>query len=151
MIAKIQKLTKMSIEIQNQQLRIFARVDFDTKLEIIKHQKTLFHRFKNLNQEFANSELTLVTLILSIKEKTSSLDKVNLNVIKLRGKNIKQKIKREKLLGYWAIVKTLKSEKNMSFRDIETYFVKYHKFNVSYSTIQKLWTELEQKNKEKSQ
>ena len=49
------------------------------------------------------------------------------------------------MLGYWAIVRTLKLEQNMSFRDIATYFAKYHKLEVSYSTIYELWNELENK------
>ena len=70
-------------------------------------------------------------------------DDVNLKAIKLRAKNSKTKVKRQKVLGYWAIVRTLKLEQNMSFRDIATYFAKYHKLEVSYSTVYELWNELE--------
>ena len=68
---------------------------------------------------------------------------MNLNAIKLRGKNHKSKIKREKLLGYWAIVRTLKLKQSMSFRQIAKYFQKYHKFEISHSMIQKIWNEIE--------
>jgi len=58
-------------------------------------------------------------------------------------------MKRQKLLGYWAVVKSLKIEERMSFRDISAYFTKYHKLEVSYSTIYGLWIELETNKKEK--
>ncbi len=87
--------------------------------------------------------MTLSSLILAIDTVVKELDNINLNVIKLRAKNTKTKIKRQKLLGYWAIVRTLKLEQNISFRDISAYFAKYHKFDVSYSTVYELWNELE--------
>jgi hypothetical protein len=87
----------------------------------------------------------LASLILAIDSVAKELNLVNRNAMKLRGKNHKTKVKREKLLGYWAIVRTLKLEQSMSFRDISSYFKKYHKFEVSYSTIRELWIELENK------
>ena len=74
---------------------------------------------------------------------------MNLNVIKLRRKSSKTKVKRQKVLGYWAIVRTLKLEQKMSFRQISEYFKKYHKLDVSYSMIFETWKELEKNiNKE---
>ncbi|MCX6051048.1 MAG: helix-turn-helix domain-containing protein [Campylobacterales bacterium] len=140
---ELEKLTKMSIEIQNQQLRFFAKVDISTKLKILEYQKTLFHKLKNLHSDADNAVLTLASLILAINFVVGELDDVNLNAIKLRGKNTKVKVKRQKVLGYWAIVRTLKLEQNMSFREIAAYFAKYHKLEVSYSTIYELWNELE--------
>ena len=89
------------------------------------------------------SVLTLSSLILAIDLFINEIDDVNLKVIKLRGKNHKAKIKRQKVLGYWAIVKTLRLEQNMSFRQVAQYFAIYHKLKVSYSTIHGLWIELE--------
>jgi hypothetical protein len=94
--------------------------------------------------------LTLCSLILAIDLIAKELDNVTLNAIKLRGKNSKAKVKRQKVLGYWAIVRTLKLEQNMSFRDIATYFAKYHKLDVSYSTIFELWNKLEKKMENKN-
>ena len=91
--------------------------------------------------------MTLSSLVLAIDSVVKELDDVNLNVIKLRGKSIRQKVKRQKVLGYWAIVRTLKLEQKMSFRDISAYFAKYHKLEVSHSTIYGLWRQLEE-NKE---
>jgi hypothetical protein len=138
-----ESITKLNLESQNQRLRLFARVDLKTKLQILQFQKQLFHKLKSAHSDVDNSILTLSSLILAIDAVAKELDDVNLNAIKLRGKNNKVKIKRQKVLGYWAIVRTLKLEQNMSFRDIATYFAKYHKLEVSYSTIYELWNELE--------
>lgn len=138
-----ESITKLNLESQNQRLRLFAKVDITTKLKILTSQKQLFHKLKNTHGDVDNTILTLASLILAIDTVANELDDVNLNAIKLRGKNNKAKIKRQKMLGYWAIVRTLKLEQNMSFRDIATYFAKYHKLEVSYSTIYELWNELE--------
>lgn len=142
-ILKLEQLTKMSYEAQNKTLRSFIQTNIEIKLQIIQHQKQIFHKLKRTYPDVENAVLTLSSLILSIDSVTKGFDAVNLNVAKLRGKNNKIKIKREKVLGYWAIVRTLKLEKNMSFRDISAYFAKYHKFEVSYSTIYELWNKLE--------
>ena len=136
-------ITKLNQESQNQKLRLFAKVDFEIKLKILTSQKQLFHKLKNNNSDVDNNILTLSALILAIYSVVKELDDVSFNAIKLRSKNNKNKIKREKLLSYWGIVITLKLEQNMSFRDIATYFGKYHRLEISYSTIYRLWNELE--------
>ena len=137
-------ITKLNQESQNQKLRLFAKVDFEIKLKILTSQKQLFHKLKNNNNsDVDNNILTLSALILAIDSVVKELDDVSFNAIKLRCKNNTNKSKREKLLFYWGIVRTLKLEQNMSFRDIATYFAKYHKLEVSYSTIYELWNELE--------
>jgi len=139
----IETITKFSLEVQNQKLRLFARVDLERKLQILQLQKSLFHKLKGAHRGTDNAILTLSSLILAIDAVVKELDDVNLNAIKLRGKNNKAKIKRQKVLGYWAIVRTLKLEQNMSFRQISEYFAKYHKLEVSYSMIFSMWNELE--------
>ena len=136
-------ITKLNQESQNQKLRLFAKFDIQTKLKIIVNQKQLFHKLKQKYSDVDNNILTLSSLILAIYSVVKELDDVNFNAIKLRGKKNTNKSKREKLLSYLAIVRTLKLEKNMSFRDIAIYFGKYHRFKIYYSTIYKVWNELE--------
>ena len=114
-------ITKLNQESQNQRLRLFAKINITTKLKILASQKELFHKLKSSYGNVDNTVLTLSSLILAIDAIEKKLDDVNLNAIKLRAKNNKSKIKRQKVLGYWAIVRTLKLEQNMSFRDIATY------------------------------
>ena len=140
---KCETIVKMNQQSQNQKLRLFAKVDITTKLKILDLQKQLFHKLKNAHSDVDNTILTLSSLILAVNSVEKEFDDVNLKAIKLRAKNSKTKVKRQKVLGYWAIVRTLKLEQNMSFRDIATYFAKYHKLEVSYSTIYELWNELE--------
>ena len=136
-------ITKLNLESQNQRLRLFAKVDITTKLKILASQKEQFYKLKSVYCDIDNTVLTLSSLILAIDAIEKEFDDVNLKAIKLRAKNSKTKVKRQKVLGYWAIVRTLKLEQNMSFRDIATYFAKYHKLEVSYSTVYELWNELE--------
>ena len=142
-VKMIENITKQTYEAQNQRLRLFARVDFPMKLQILQLQKPLFHKLKSTYTDVDNAVITLASLILAIDTVTKELDVVNLNAIKMRGKNHNTKNKRQKLLSYWVIVRTLKLEQNMSFRQISQYFAKYHKVEVSYSTIHGLWIELE--------
>lgn len=145
-----ESITKLNLESQNQKLRLFSRVDLQTKLKILSSQKQLFHKLKSAYVDIDNTILTLSTLILAIDTVAKELDHVNFNAIKLRSKNRKSKIKRQKIIGYWAIVQTLRLEQNMSFRDIAIYFKKYHKLEISYSTIYELWNELENHTKIKN-
>ena len=140
---KCETIVKMNQQSQNQKLRLFAKVDITTKLKILDLQKQLFHKLKNAHSDVDNTILTLSSLILAVNSVEKEFDDVNLKAIKLRAKNSKTKVKRQKVLGYWAIVRTLKLEQNMSFRDIATYFAKYHRLEISYSTIHALWIELE--------
>lgn len=145
---KIEQLTKLSTELQNQKLRLFAKVDITTKLKIFEQQKQLFHKLKSAYSDIDNVILTLASLILAIEIITKELDSVNLNAIKLRHKSVRQRAKRDKLLGYWAIICTLKLEQNLSFRQIAQYIKKYHKLEVAHSTLYRLWSELETKNQQ---
>lgn len=140
----IEIITKLNLEGQNQRLRLFAKVDITTKLKILSSQKQLFHKLKANYSDVDNTILTLSALILAVDAIVQELENINLNAIKFRVKSTKMKIKRAKVLGYWAIIRTLKLEQNMSFRQITEYLKKYHKLSVAHSTLHSIWNELEQ-------
>lgn len=142
-----ENLTKLNLEAQNQRLRLFAKVDITTKLKILSSQKQIFHKLKANYSDVDNTILTLSALILAVDAIVQELDNINLNAIKFRMKSTKMKIKRAKVLGYWAIIRTLKCEQNMSFRQITEYLKKYHKLSVAHSTLHSIWNELESNNK----
>lgn len=144
-----ENITKINQETQNQKLRLFAKVDITTKLKILYSQKQLFYKLNSIHEEVDNSVLTLCSLILAINDVEKSLSTTNLNVLKFRAENIKSNVKREKILALWSIVCSLKIEQKMSFRDISKYFLKYHRLNVSYSTIYEMWNEIENNTKKK--
>jgi len=139
---EVEKITKMYAEQHNQLLRFFLRVDFETRLKIFKIQKEIFFKLKNLYKEIDNTLLTYSSFIISIKIEKDK----NSNTKIFKVKKFRRSSKREKILGKWAIIKNLRNNKKLSFRQISVYLQKYHRFNVSYSLIYKIWTELEEKN-----
>ena len=137
-------ITKMNQETQNQMIRTFTKLDISVKVDIFKEQKVIFHKLKNIHFITDNSILTYASFVLAIKLIVSKTNEVNLKAIKLRTKNTKkQNQKREKLLSYWSVIKTLKNEQNYSFREISDYLLKYHRFEVSYSLVYQTWNEIE--------
>lgn len=150
-VSRSEILTKMPESVQNQQIRFFSRVDVETKLNILKEQRKQFHVLKSFHEDVDKSLLTLSSLIIAISLEASKLEKVNLNVIKLKSKKIRDNVKRQKLLIYWSLVRELKKGENLSFREISKYLKKYHRLEISYSTIQKVWVEIETyQNKEEN-
>ena len=142
-IKTLESLTKLSTELQNQKLRLFARVDLSIKLKILSSQKQIFHQMKSLHTDVVNEILTLASLIAAILKEFENSDEVELKSLIFRAKNARKKAKREKILERWTIVKTLKIEQSMSFRQIAVYLKKYHKLEVVHSTLHKIWNELE--------
>lgn len=142
-------ITKMNQKTQNQMIRTFTKLDISVKVDIFKDQIVNFHKLKKIHFDIDNSILTYASFVLAIEFIIKNTNQVNLKAIKLRSKNEKkQNQKREKLLSYWSIVKTLKLEQNYSFRNISEYLLKYHRFEVSYSLIFQSWNEIETVNKE---
>ena len=137
-------ITKMNKETQNQMIRTFIKLDVSVKVDIFKEQKVIFHKLKNIHFITDNSILTYASFVLAVEVVIKNTNQVNLKAIKLRTKNAKkQNQKREKLLSYWSVVKTLKLEQNYSFREISDYLLKYHRFEVSYSLVYQTWNEIE--------
>jgi len=141
----IEKITKLHTSIQNQLLRIFARVDIADKLIIIKQQKKIFFYLKNTYGIAENEILTYSAFVLSINQYLNT-NKNHIKVSIFKATKFRKSFKREKILGKWAIIKNLRNNKKLSFRQISTYLQKYYRFNVSYSLIYKIWSELEEKN-----
>lgn len=140
---ELEQITKMSQELQNHTLRSFVRVDIETKLKIFDLLRSKFHQLKSFNSKVGNNLLSLASFILAIDEVIMGVDDVSLNVMKQLSANIKKQSKREMLLDRWAIVKTLKTKNNLSFRQISQYLRKHHKLEISYSVIHSLWVKLE--------
>lgn len=143
-IKNCEAITKMNQETQNQMIRTFTKLDISAKVDVFKEQKVIFHKLKNIHFITDNSILTYASFVLAIEVAIKNTNQVNLKAIKLRTKNAKkQNQKREKLLSYWSVIKTLKNEQNYSFREISDYLLKYHRFEVSYSLIYQIWNEIE--------
>lgn len=143
-----EKITKMNEKFQNQKLRLFTKVDINTKLEILKDQKQLFHRLKAVYTDTENTVLTFSSLILAIDKFEKESSETQLKAINFKTKKIHKNNKSEKFFSYYGVIKELRVKEEMSFRDIAKYLKKHHKIEISYSLIYKKWIELE-KNDQK--
>ena len=140
---QIESITKFTIEMQNQQLRIFARLQAEERLVIMKLQKSLFYGLRQKNNEVPLDLLSYASLVLAIKQHHDDFDEVDKKLVAIKKRVTRKARSREKLLCYWALIKTLRNDKQLSFREISRYLQKYHKFEVAHSTIYELWKELE--------
>jgi hypothetical protein len=139
----LEQLTKLNEEAQNKNLRQFAKLDNEMRIEVLKKQKSIFHKMKKETDCDNNPLLTLASLILAIDVAINKFDDIDHNIIKMRSNNSQSKKKQQKLLTLWAVVKRLKTKENLSFRQISKYLKKYHRFEISYSLIYQSWKKLE--------
>lgn len=141
----LQNLTKITAEQQKKLLKLFAKLTAMQKKQIFSNQRTIFHKLKNLNEKsFDNETLTLASHIIAISQYANSLNDHELKVIKYNEKKANKDNKTKKLLVIWSIVKDLKENKNMSFREIAD-FITDTRFEVSYSLVFKEWQKFEKK------
>lgn len=136
----------IGIEQQNQFLRFFVKLDVDKKLNILRIQRDGFYALRQANKEVEISILTYCSLILAIQQQYKSLNVLDKNIITLNARKMSKNHKKEKLIGYWAVIKELKNDKKQSFRQIVQYLKKIHKLEVAHSTLHKIWSELELDN-----
>lgn len=139
----VQRLTKLSMEQQSYLCRMYSKFNTQTRVQIEDTKRPIFHKLRSVNQDINNSTLSLAAWFMALESFMKKTDTIKLKLVKEGSKRSRMQKKREKLLSYWAIVKTLRVDEQMSFREMSQYFFKYHKFEVSYSTIHGLWTELE--------
>lgn len=162
-IINVDRIIKLNDEQQKFYLRFLTRVNYELRIEVFSAHKRLFYELRQKHEkDFSLASLSYSALVLAIKNKveefnntkTFNFDNLTQNEIKkissnkaklFLAKKTRIKSKKEKLLGYWSVVKTLKEEEGFSFRDIQEYLEKKHKLVLVHSTIHKLWTEIEEK------
>lgn len=140
---QVSRLLKIPYEEQKQRLRDFARSSIEKKITIMELKQENFYPLFQNNKHMEKAIIEYSALLIAIDKYNNNLNNLDKNVIEERSKSFRQQPQNEKLLGHWAIVKTLKVDKKYSFRKIENYLKKYHKFNIAYSTIFNKWKELE--------
>ena len=141
----VTSLLKKTDEQQKQLLRHFTKMPEESKINVMGINRNTFHHLRQTNQDVDLSTLSYVSLIISIDKyqtKSSDLDK---NVIEIRSKVFPKYPKKNKLLNKWALVKELKDDKGLSFRQISEYLRKYQKLSIAHSTIYELWKDIENK------
>ena len=163
---QVEKITRTNENKRNALVRSFSRLSTDHQVTIMSNHRTLLYR---LQQKYHDTKvpiaiLSYCALIVAIQldkvdqEKLKKLSISDLNLDEIREitakrtklflqKKFRKQSKREELLNYWSVVRSLKIDEHFSFRKIAVYLQKYHKLDVSYSLIAKTWTEVEQKDK----
>lgn len=137
------RLIKKSDEEQKSILKDFTKMPLEARVKVFEESRIIFYRLKEENKDVTLHLLSYVSLVLAIVRYQNTTDDIKKNTIALRSKNFRIQPKREKLLGKWAIIKSLKNDENLSFRQIAHYLQKYHKLSVVHSTIHDMWRELE--------
>lgn len=157
---EIERLLKVSFQQQSTLLRYFGRSDLIARIKILAEKTERFHKLRHENGNSDKNILEYCALILAIQkahDEEQSFQKKSFASLAIEEVRIlsqkkadafirkikKPDPKREKLLGYWAVVRMLKLEKNFSFRQISLYLKRYHRADFAHSTIHKLWIELE--------
>lgn len=144
----LQVIIKQTLEQQNQLLRYYSKLPLESKVNIMEIKRKLFYKIHQNNSVTPIGVLLYAALILSIEKFKDEISEIDKNTLEIRSKEFRKQPKREKLISYWALVKSLKNDKDLSFRQISTYLEKYHKFRVAHSVIYELWQIFEIKNKE---
>lgn len=143
MHSTVTRLLKKTDEEQKICLRGFVKMPLESKMKVMELNRDVFYPLKQENKDIPLPILSYVAMILAIekyRDQTSGLDK---NMIDVRAKSFRKQPKRDKLIGKWALIRSLKNDKNLSFRQISNYLKKYHKLSVVHSTIYDLWCEFE--------
>lgn len=142
----IENFTRINAESQSRYLRLFIKLDIETKLKIVEQQNVFFYKLHSKNKDVKKAILIYSSFIMGISNVIEKLEDIDIFTSKLKAKSVKTSSKREKIINLWAIVRTLKLEQKMSFRQIASYVKKYHKLTVVHSTIATMWHEIEHNN-----
>lgn len=160
----LQGILKLSCDDQTKHLNYLAKCPIEVRIGLFEKQREVFHQlFQEYKGQTPASDISYCALILAIgatrtfeKKLTQksfsdlSLDEIR-NLSASRAVTFKHKItkvsqKHEKLMGYWAIVRTLRLDHAYSYQRISLYLGKKHRFSIAPSTIMKKWHEIEGNN-----
>lgn len=144
----VEFITKLSQADRKKLINWLARQDEELQIAIFEEQKNQFFKLKaqNINTIiialssfiFAIKIFFDRELLLKKKNKSASLDELGKTVdyqIR-RFRKVRKKEKEEKLLNLISVIAKLKSQ-NYSYREIEIYLRKIHRFEVSHTYLAK--------------
>lgn len=163
-IVIVEMMTKVNLVDQSKHINYFSRCPLGIRLGIFEEHRNIFPRLREKYKvEASFSDISYCALILAIAytraiEKkltqksfeTLSIDEIrdlsSIRAITFKQKTTRGSQKHEKLMGYWAIVRTLRLDHGYSYERVSLYLKKKHRFSVAPSTIMKKWKELETPN-----
>lgn len=143
MHATVTRLLKITEEEQKAILRSFVKIPLEARVKVMEESRIIFYPLRDENRDTALQLLSYASLILAIVKYQDVTDDVKRHTVAMRSKSYRKQPKRDKLLGKWALIKSLKNDESLSFRQIAAYLQKYHKLSVVHSTIYDMWCELE--------
>ncbi len=159
----ITRIIKVNHVDQIKHINYFSRCPLGIRLGIFEEHREIFPRLRERYKDEASfSDISYCSLILAIgltraKEKallTKSFGEMSLDEIrdvsafqvnKFVEKTEKRANTRDKLTGYWPLIRDLKLNHGLSFEKISMFLLKKRKFKVSVASIHKRWHELETK------
>jgi hypothetical protein len=158
------KMIKLSKDDQTRHLNYLAKGPIEVRLGLFEKQRELFYPLsQKYKDHMSPSDISYGALILAIgvtraiekkltknSFETLSIDEIR-DLSSMRAVTFKHKMtnashKQEKLMGYWAIVRTLRLEHGYSYERVSLFLKKKHRFSVAPSTIMKKWKEIETPN-----
>lgn len=163
-IKLLQQIMKLSQDDQTRHLNYLAKCPIETRLSLFAQQREIFHQLSQKYKDCMNaSDISYGALVLAIglvRAEEKALTKKNFSDLTLddirnlsatravtfMSKCTKVSSKHEKLMGYWAIVRTLRLDHGYSYERISLYLKKKHRFSIAASTIMKKWKEIETPN-----
>lgn len=157
----LEQLIKLSQDDQRRHLNYLAKCPIEARLSLFEKQKEVFYPLFQKHKGVINtSDISYAALILAIgvtrsleKKLTKksfgdlSLDEIRelsaSRAVSFKHSTTKSSPKHEKLMGYWAIIRTLRIDHGYSYKRVAVYLNKKHRFSIAPSTIMKKWKELE--------
>lgn len=164
----LEQMIKLSQDDQRGHLIYFAKCPLETRLVIFEKQKEVFYPLLQKYKGTINtSDISYCALILAIGATRSlekkltkksfgelSLDEIRelsaSRAVMFKQKTTKVSHKQDKLMGYWAIVRSLRLDHEYSYERIALYLKKKHRFPIAPSTIMKKWKALEITNQQEN-
>lgn len=158
MLSVVEKVTKIPEKKQRQLLFLLAKAPTEMRLERFEKHKTVLYRLKQTYVEISPSILSYCALLLVLamyKNNQEMLQQKNFNdmsmeeILNLSLQRItlfKQSKQRRKqkydfMLDHWSLIETLVAQE-IGYRGISEYLKKYHRFDISYSTIYLIYKQI---------
>ncbi|MDK2051659.1 hypothetical protein [Aliarcobacter butzleri] len=136
-------LTKLDAKGIKKALHEFADFNMETRNEIFKIQRTLFHKLKEIHKDCNNETLSQSSLVISIREYIQSIPQEKREMQKFMKKFTKQGKKEKMLLERWPRIRKAILEDKVTFRQLEIFLNEKYHLDVKYSYINKIWNKIE--------
>ncbi len=156
----VQELTKIPSARRGDLVRYYGRLPEQMCIEVHRMQTELIrsHRNSGAYHKDALSEFTYAMFIIALEnlKKTETAlqrkKRINLSdtkklselrVLRVKGKEKTKRAKnREKLENLYYVIKQLRNDENLSWRQLSVYLKKYHRLDVSFSYLRQCFLEL---------